>query len=347
MYPRTKNRRGYTLIELLAAMTAASILLASLAATIVVSTNLLETPTEDELAWRDRDIADRIAADLRYATAIDTSPNFGFDVTRANLTTGASETANYQSHTDGLTRQVNLNAIMQLDENAPSYSFKVDGFSAPTYIANTEPVRVRATSSSTEPDPVSSITCDYPAGCQDGDMIVMAVVTNAVSTVVTPGWTPFAFISTTGIRCRTVHQIYDSANPGPVQVNLIGVSEAAVVMISLENGSNTDTANFVDFNDGFAVATNPASHPSPLEPSSGTLEHHLNIGVLAAVGNPWPNNTLGVASYTDAVQATTAALSVGMVVRNGPPPVMTTVPTYWHQTSGYWLQTAIRVGNGR
>ena len=77
-----RSAAGYTLIEMLAAMTAATLILASLATTVVVSTSLLEIPADDAQAWRDRDIADRIANDMRYSKSIDDTLIDGFLVTK-------------------------------------------------------------------------------------------------------------------------------------------------------------------------------------------------------------------------------------------------------------------------
>ena len=54
------GRSGFSLIELITAMLASTVLLASLAATVVISTKLLEVPPGDQAVWHDRQIADRL-----------------------------------------------------------------------------------------------------------------------------------------------------------------------------------------------------------------------------------------------------------------------------------------------
>ncbi len=126
------RRPGFTLIELIVAMAASTVLLSSLAATVVIPTRLLETPPDDRQLWRDRMIADRVASDLRYATNIDDTATYGFQITRPHPTNGTPQTIAYQSYLDGLTRQVDGNAAVSLADDSPTYPFQVDGYTAPT-----------------------------------------------------------------------------------------------------------------------------------------------------------------------------------------------------------------------
>ena len=64
-------RPGFSLIEVITAMLAATLLMSALAASVVISTNLLETPPSDLQLARDRLIKDRLRSDLRYACTKD------------------------------------------------------------------------------------------------------------------------------------------------------------------------------------------------------------------------------------------------------------------------------------
>lgn len=343
-----RSAAGYTLIEMLAAMTAATLILASLATTVVVSTSLLEIPADDAQAWRDRDIADRIANDMRYSKSIDDTLIDGFLVTKTNVTSGLNETATYATQLNGLTRQIDTGLVVQLDENSASHSFIAESFNA-GIAPNTTPVRVRAVSSASESSPVSSITVPYPSGLQDGDMLVLGVSAESPNSVsVSPaGWNSLFSVGFFGLRMITVYRFYDSSTAGPAVVNFLdGNAVGAATMVAIENAAAGDSSNWANARGGFASRFFPTSSPSPLEPTSNTEPFHLNLQVIVSDGNPWPDDTLGMPSYVDAVHTTCGFNSVGMVFRNGATPALSSTPRCWHQSSGLWLQTGIRLGNG-
>ncbi|NNE00247.1 MAG: hypothetical protein HKN47_23250 [Pirellulaceae bacterium] len=349
-YPRG-NRAAYTLIELVAAMTASTILMAALAATVLISTTMLESPADDRRAWRDRDLSDRVAADLRYATTIDDNFSNGFQLSKANVYNGAAENVTYDAYVEGLTRTVGAGPTIQLDSEAPSHSFTVDGYSAPSSIAQSTSVRVRATSATSAPGTVSTFLADFPAGCKNGDGVIIAIAANSPSSVsIGPsGWNLIYAENKGTLRSFIAYNIYDSSNPGPAIISFNEPSDAVAVMIAFENASEFDPANWFDDDKGTAVFDTPQTHPQPKEPTDGaTLPKHLNLQIIAANGNPWPNQTLGVASFTDAAKATSIGdvNSVGIVFRNGAAPVLPDPPRFWQQTTGDWIRVGMRLGTG-
>ena len=341
-------RSGYTLIELIASMTAATLLLASLATTVAISTNLLETPTDDQLSWKDRDISDRISMDLRYCTSINDSVANGFQVTKTNITTGVSETASYNTQTNGLTRQIDSGANIQLDANTSTHSFITDSFN-PGTVPSTSVVRVRSTSSASDSGSPNSLSIPFPVGCMNGDMVFMAISTESTNqaTLSPSGWSALRIGAFNELRMFIVFTIYDSSRPGPAVITFEDgpVPGAAAAMIALENGAS-DPANWLSARGGVAFSGLSTTHPSPLEPTDGTEPYHLNVQFIIAEGNPWPDGTLGMKAYADAALATSGSNSVGIVLRNGRTPSLATTPRAWQQTSGRWMQTGIRVGNG-
>ncbi|MGB7346806.1 MAG: hypothetical protein WBD20_21470 [Pirellulaceae bacterium] len=343
------RRNAYTLIELLAAMIAASALLASLAGTIVVSTHLLESSPTSHQAWKDREIADRIASDLRFASSVDESPTYGFAVSKPNVSTGTSETANYQLYQNGMTRQIDSATAYVLDDQAPSHAFTVDGYSAPTYVPNTDSVRVRSSSSSVSSGAVTSITVDYPPGCVNGDFVVMAISARSPNSLTfTPSnWSLLYFSGNNNLRLVVAYGVYDDSQSSSTQVNFTdGPTTAAVAIIAIENASISSPANWANSGGGYAWNFLTGTHPEPLEPSTGTLPHHLHLQIFAADGEPWSDfgETLGIASYADVVQASAGSNSIGIAARVGSQPVLSTTPRAWQRTSGRWLQAGLRIG---
>ena len=342
-----KDRSGYTLIELLVSMVAATVLLAALTGTMVIATNLLETQVQDDESWRNREISDRISADLRYANNVQNS-GYGYQITKANVSTGASETANYVSYTDGLTRQVDSGTVATLDESSPGVSAVVDGYTAATYLPADDFVRVRAVSTASESSPVSAVDCFYPTGCIDGDLLFLVIVADSDEGLALQPNDWFAMHNATygSVRLVTAVKQYDSASPGPASLQFTdGSGIAATCMIAVENASVSDLGLSFAYA-GFALDYLPFTHPTPLSANASVAPKDLNIQVIAAYGDPWPTGALGVSGFSDAATAACGSFSVGVAVRNGVQPTQTITPRYWQQQSGSWIKAAIRAGNG-
>ena len=140
------ERAGFTLLELVVALIAATVLTASLAATVLISTELLEVPPDEKAVWKDNAIQDRLASDLRFATSIDETPSEGFVISRPDPETGVMQDVTYTSYVDGLTRQVDSGPAIEFDPQSPTVTFQVDGYTAPTETGSNNVVRVRSTS---------------------------------------------------------------------------------------------------------------------------------------------------------------------------------------------------------
>ncbi|QDT13600.1 hypothetical protein [Planctomycetes bacterium K23_9] len=342
-------RRAYTLIELIAAMIATTVLLSSLAATIVLSTNMLETPTAQSEAWHDREIADRIVADLRYSHSVDETSLAGFTVTKPSVTTAATESVSYQFGQDGLTRNIDSQSPYVLDQQSPSHTFTVDGFTAPTYIAANTPVRVRSSATAVTTNWANSISVDLPAGCQDGDVLFMAISARSPNSIsISPwGWNLLYFLGSNNLRLIVAYRLHDASQSSTTQINFnSGAATAAVTILAIENASLNNPDNWSSSDSGYAWSFLSGTHPGVLEPSTGTLPQHLNLQIYAADGDPWSlyGDTLGVASYADVAQSTTGSSSIGIVVRNGTQPNLANPPSAWQRSSGRWLQAGIRLG---
>ncbi len=345
------NRCGYSLIELVVALISAAVLVSSLAGTVVITRELLEVPPDDQAQGHDREIADRLAADLRYATAISENSSSSFQITRPDPQTAVDQTVTYESSMGGLTRQVDSGPVITFDGEAPSQVFQIDGYSAPTLALSGKVARIRSVSTAASSGSVSSIDVDLPPGCKSGDFLLLCISAK------TPG---SMSMSETGWKSLTVQNVgdlvqvnvYRSYDPSMVRTRSISVSpdsSIAVAVVAIENADLTLPIDWNDHQSGYAWSFFSASHPSPLE-TSGFTTGQLNVQVFAADGDPWHAGTLGLASFTDVARATAAradmmiSTSIGVVIRNGATPSLSSTPHLWHQSSGYWLQAGIRLG---
>ncbi|TWU07538.1 prepilin-type N-terminal cleavage/methylation domain-containing protein [Stieleria varia] len=345
-----RERAGFTFIELIAAMAAASVLMVSLLATVLIATSLLQPNTSAQQETRDRSIEDRISSDLRYATAIDSSPSYGFNVTRASVTTGSSESLSYESYIDGLTRGVNGDASVTLDIAAPSHQSHVDGYSAPTSASQAYYPRVRAVNSVASPGTVGSLSCPLPNGVKDGDLLLLVTTyRSAPFVLISPGgWNFINFAYRDGMVIDARYTYYNSSMPPDVTAFFFfDTGEIGISIYAIENAHPYSPILGSVSSSGEAYAGNSLSHPAALQ--SGThAEGDLNLQLIIADESPIASSTLGMPGFTDVIRRTVAPysskrFSSGSATRNGP--ISTTfAPRVWFQQDAPWAMLSVRIG---
>lgn len=347
---RRRSRPAFSLIEMITAMVAATVLMSALAASIVISTNLLEAPPSEEDLWQQRLIEDRIRNDLRYATSIDETPTYGFDVVRPHPVTGVSETVHYESYMDGLTRQVDSGPVTNLDPDAPTITWNIDGYSAPTYSAAIHQVRVCGTSSASSLVASSSIDVPVPTGLKDGDRVFLCLSAKTPDslTISQSGWQTLQVLGVSDLRLLAIHRSYDTSWPSTIQITSTPPSAMAVVMVALENVDPSTPVDWTTGRGGLAYASIPSSHPTYAQ-TTGYNDRQLNLQIYAADESPWGEGSMGMACFADVIQSTAAdglpllENTIGVVVRNGAAPSLSFTPRLLHQESGYWLCASARV----
>ncbi len=348
--PAVPFRRGFTLIEMITAMLAATVLVGSLAASIVISTGLLETPPSEQEVRRDRGIEDRLRSDLRYAISIDSLNAEAFDIVRPHPVTGALETIHYQADRGGLTRQVESGATAELDPQAPKPTWLVDGYSAPTHPTATHVVRVCGSSHAATVGTSTELDVPVPAGLKAGDHVWLCVSAKSPDslTIDHAGWQELRNFRFFSLRLFVAHRAYDDSWPAVLRLNSTPASAMAAVMVAAENADPIAPVDWSATSGGVAWKSIITTHPSYLQ-STGWNDRQLNLQIFAAEKNPWPEATMGLAGFGDVIQATAAQgnafyeTSIGVVVRNGAAPSMSFTPRLIHQASGIWLGTAARV----
>lgn len=347
---RKASRGGFTLVELLAVMIASTVLLLSLASTVILSTRLLETPPEDRQQWHDQEIADRLAADLRYATNIDEMQTYGFDVVKPNAVSGNSETVRYEAYIDGLTRQIDNGPVIALDNDAPGHLFAIDGYTAPTYTAPSNAVRVRSSSTASTSSDATSLQTNLPPGCKDGDLLIWVVAARTPWFLIVPSdWQYVDYLYPGDLSMRVMYKFYNSSSPGPVSAVVIPSSGMSSAIVAIENADTSYPIVWSSHATGTASTSSASTQPTPLEPTS-QANHTLNLQVFAAAGDPWYDGGLGIASFTDVVQisgadgSSTYGNTIAISARTGLTPDLSITPRALHLSSGVWAQVGIQVG---
>ena len=347
---RLVNRNGFSLIELITAMLASTVLIASLAATVALTTQLLDSPPGDPNQWHDRLIADRLASDLRYANGVRDGVADGFEITKPNGNSGLLEKATYQSQTDGMTRQIESGPIMVLDPHAATHEFQVEGYTAPSTASSGLFVRLIGTSRAASPGLTTSLNISTPPGCQAGDLVLLCVSSRSPANLSLSGggWRTLQSLSTDDMRLNVVCGNYDSSWPNSITVTSTPGAAIAALMLAFENTDPGSPIDWTGSRAGYVWNFWDWSHPSPLE-TTGFDDRQLNVQVFAAQSDPWYDGTLGMPGFTDAGQVTAAQSNVilrnslGVVIRNGATPAFSFTPRLLHQVSGYYLQAAVRL----
>ena len=344
-------RPAYSLIELIVALITSTVIIVGLASTISISTQLLESPTNNHSLWHDQEIADRLASDLRYATAIQENSGDGFQITRPNPATGSDQTVTYQSSQDGLTRQVSGVPTMVLDIEALSHQAQVDGYSAAT-TSDKKTVRVRSVSKGESDGNVSSLVIDTPPGCKTNDLLLLCVSakTPASITMTESGWQTYYALSRSNLRMTIAYRFYDASYPASTTINTDVPSAIGAVLLCIENVStySNPPISWSGADNGYGFVWADSTKPRPLETTTYDAKD-LNLQIIASDGHPWPNSSVGLASFVDAGQTDAAAgiwqthNSIAVVVRNGHSPALATTPRVIFSSLGNWLQMGIKL----
>ncbi|MGI9470462.1 MAG: hypothetical protein ACR2NZ_02940 [Rubripirellula sp.] len=344
-----RRRNAFTLLELITAMLASTALVVALAATMTISTQLMEVPPADEATWQDHRLSDRIASDLRFATQIREETD-GFTITRPNADDGSPQTVTYQSGVDGLTRQVDGGSVFQLDADEAKSELIVDGYSAPTDPTPDTYVRIRSVSS-VAPDSLSTnVTVDIPSGVRAGDLVLLCISGRYLSSLSASGggWRVLSWDSVSDLHLIVGYKTYDDSWDSNITISTSSSSAMAVALVAIEQ-VNTDTPfPWATTRRGYASASSSSSFPLVRE-SADLDERQMNLQVFAAQGDPWQDGAMGIPGFTEVFQTT--ALSgyssyrntLSVATRNGLTPTMSSEARTNHLSSGYWLQSSATV----
>lgn len=347
---RTIPRTAYTLIELLGAMAASTMLLLALASSVAISTSLVEPTDEDGSLRRDRVILDRINQDLRFATSIDATAGDRLAVERPDLS-GAFQSMTYRSRSDGLTHQVDGGDQIELDPATPSLGHYVDGFTAATASQPHHRPRIRDVwSAQTDGGYGSSINLYLPDGARPGDLLLLITAYRNAFFVIpgTSGWDIANLNGNTDIGLIVQWQFMNSATPNRHPLYFPPGADVAVALLAIEHADPTAPFGWTGSQVGTSWYGNSSTFPQPIENASTIGNNTLNLQIFASTGNPLLSPTIGVASLVDCVNlvaspGTAGECSLGIVSRTGPLPSLSSTPRVWHRESANWVTIAMEV----
>ncbi|QDV47856.1 hypothetical protein Enr13x_77680 [Stieleria neptunia] len=343
-------RGGYTLIEMLAAMTAASLLMLGLAASVVISTSLIEPTDEDGQRTRDRVILDRLQHDLRYATSIDSMSGYDVSIERPDLS-NQPQSLQYEAYMDGLMRNVSGGTSTELDPQAPTVNHYVDGYTAATSNLNLRRPRIRdVVTATTTGGSASSLTIEIPDGARPGDLLLLVVASrNAFFVNPAPsGWQQLDYSFNAGILLDLHGQWMSTSTPDAYLLNFFWGGDVVAAVLAIEHANGSWPFGWSGSSFGTSINGNTSTYPRPLENTDTIGERTLNLQLIASTGAPSPQTSLGIASFSECVNevgspGTSGECTLGIAFRTGPMPPMTTTPHVLHQQSANWTTIAVEV----
>lgn len=344
-------RFGYTMIEVIAAMAASSLLLLALASSVAISTSLVEPTLQSEGQQRDRMIFDRLSHDLRYANAISSASEYSFTIGRHDLS-DVLQTLTYEAYDEGLTRRVDDADAIQLEATTPAISHFVDGYSAPTPFYQVLPPRIRDVSTAeTGSNPASSMTIDVPDAALPGDLLILAIAyrNSFYAFPNSSDWDLQSFRFNTDIALVVYWQLMDSSTAAAETLSFNYDGDVTASMLALENANVDSPFLWLGSATGTSTIGNAATFPQPLENTGATGIKSLSLQLFAAAGSPTPQTSLGVASLSDCVNLVGSRWSdgecaLGIGFRTGPIPSLSSVPHVLHQQSAHWVTIGIEIG---
>ena len=339
------RRCGFTLIEMVASLIGATVLLVALASTVVVATQLAEAPDIDQTDWRLRDLADRIEGDLRYASVLEDTSATSFRIERLHPTTETNQNAVYSINTVGVSRQADGLAAVLLDNTPSTLTIHSDRTVREVNPTFDSPATVRSvTIAATENSPAKALAIATPPQKRNGDLLILCVAVNRTNPSLPNGWTTIENVDIWFSRLVVAYRIVNGSTPNSTTITTNWNAGISAAMLLIENA---DSSSPIDWDSG-TVGTPGYSTPSPLE-SSGFQDGQLNIQIFAGDEDCFPDGSIGLSGFADVARVGTLnnqnwySNSLAIAVRNGPSPTTNSPPQCMFTKSVTWRQAGIRI----
>jgi prepilin-type N-terminal cleavage/methylation domain-containing protein len=345
-----RHLRAFTLVELVVAMAAASLLLSGLAVAVLISNRALEdaaTPQNRRAVIQE--VADRMVEDARHALTVQRSSQSVSMTLPDRDGDNVDETVVYAFGASGLTRSQSLHPSVSFLSSAPSVTTRVDGYTAPTVVAPATPIRLLGWTQSTTTSRSWSTSVEIPRDSRAGDLLVL-VIASDVSFMGTWGgsWTSIEFQDRDDVYLSIFARTATSSEATSQTVFSYSFDANAITAhcLCFSGEGRTMFDDNVLKTHGYANPTTGNNVPQPLEVNSFP-DHAMNLQVLAFENNPVNSMSSGLAGFSDVAVSTATVSGNGVVtlataIRNGKltssetSKVALTAPTDWVQIATQW-----------
>lgn len=320
-----KRHAGFTMIELVASMAGASLLLAGLAVAMLVTNRALEdAATLNSRAETIATIADRMADDARYATAIAqvsgaismTIPDRDGD--------GLNESIVYAPSPEGMTRSHSLNPAVTFLSTAPTTAMRVDGYTSPTVVIPPPSVELLGWTQAATTGRTWALTTEMPSGTRSGDLLVLVTAGNeAYVAPLSGGWSAEEYYEGRDLYVAVFTRTATTTELTSQAVYTIGFTNSSIAA-AVHCFSGSGLAGFDDgmlTSNGFARPTSGLEVPVPLQ-RAVVPKHAMNLQIFALEEGPLSSVSSGLAGFSDvavtvATDSGSDKLTLVTAVRNG------------------------------
>ncbi len=341
---------GFTLIELVAAMMAASLLVAGLAMAMLITNQSLE----DAIAPSDRTstirmVADRIAEEANQATTIRLNGST-IELTLPDRDgDGQDEQVTYSSSGSGLVRSQSLHPPVSFLSIGPALTLRGENSISAPEVALPEPIRLLAMTQTATTARTWSHSIMLPRATRAGDLQML--VTLADDNYVGPfagGWNLVTQHRDNGLHVSLFARTATNTELENVNVYLyaLGTTNMAVAALNFTGIALSMVGDHVSTSSGAANPATGTGMPVAITVTE-TPAVAMNLQVLAVQGRPLANATAGLAGYADATMATAmdnsnSLFTLAVAIRNGRPttagPAVFAIngPSAWTQVAAQW-----------
>ncbi len=340
------SRKALTLIELVAAMAASTLLLVALASTVVVATKLIEAPKADAEKIETSEVIGLIGTDLRFADSVAQPQANRIEITRTNLAGNSTEAIVYETGVAGLSRSVNDSDPISILPDATSMTWTPE---IETGVSNRTAPKIVGFTKAASTSNTSLLTVDVPAGLVPGDLILVAACCRGKRTLSCDGmtWTTQSNYCPSDIRCLVTTAPFTSTTPS--QFNVIASRDCRLLAIAIGITGQAPTTPVAAVSNHTGSTFNIFA-PSRATPASipGIKRSDISLQVFALSGSPLEDYGLGLATFNDVTQCTShsalfqPSVSLGVAWRYGPLPPQLVAPRV--DSSGTtWTTSALQL----
>ena len=322
------RRTGATLIELTATMVTSAILITGLTSSILMSQKSLQVvAARQQGTLHQRQSIEQLRADLREATAIDTSTADTVSLTVPDRTGDATpDVVSYAFPTSGSTSVTRTWSGLTTPYSMGTLNRTArTPFSVPSVPPASPALELRVTGYSTamSSSSVNSLVCMAPPNTLEGDMLVVVFGATSQTSIaaISPGtWNSLINRKTMGLQLQVWWKLASANETGDITFTNSSNCRLSATVIRITNHNGTIVAH---------TATNAGTSSTP--PSAGcatTSNNMLSFRVLMASDDEYIRAYTGLYDHTNLIMQAgdtfSSALTTGIGYRKIPTPTAST-----------------------
>jgi hypothetical protein len=213
-------------------------------------------------------------------------------------------------------------------------------------IVQTKSTCLRSVSKVASSGSTNNLSINIPPDCVDGDLLLLCVSGRFASSGVnvSGGWSTIQDVSRSPMRQVVLYRYCVASDNTPVSITAMTPNVMAAVMLAISNAHPSNPISYSATANGYSIII--GGLPNVLEPPTSNASRML-LQFVAAEGNQWPGATFALASYVDAAHNVAPSgfetVSLGVAVRHGTYPGLSTTPSVSCASLGKWVHAAVEI----